>query len=139
MRARDPGLGSILANPVGYVVFPSIGKGGLVVGGAYGHGVLYEHGRMTGFTKISQGSHGLQAGGQSYTELIVFRDPWALNKLKAGEFSMGANASAVMVKPGAAASADYRNGLAVFVHPQGGVMAELSLSGQQIDYAPLGG
>src|SRR5262245_21213079 len=55
MRARAPGIGSILASSAGYAVFPDVGKGGLIIGGAAGHGVLYENGHVTGFVRISQG------------------------------------------------------------------------------------
>src|SRR5215475_14597705 len=70
MRIQDPGLDTVLANSVGYAVFPNVGKGGLGVGGAFGRGVLFEHGQPTGFVKIEQGTIGAQIGGQTYAELI---------------------------------------------------------------------
>jgi len=139
MRARDPGLNNLLASAAGYAVFPKIGKGGLGVGAAYGRGVLYEGGRVTGFVELNQGSAGLQIGAQTFSELVVLRAKYDVERLKRGQFSIGANASAVVLTTGAAASADFVDGVAVFVMSGGGAMAELSVSGQQINYEGKGG
>lgn len=138
MRSRDPGLQELLSRSAGYVVFPEIGKGGLVVGAAYGRGVLYERGRHAGFVELNQASVGAQAGGQTFSELIVFSDPYEVQKLKGGAYSMGANASAVALTAGAAASADFKGGIEVFVLPRGGMMAELSVTGQKLNFSPGG-
>src|SRR5689334_7237716 len=66
MKAKDVGLGPLLASSAGYVVFPDIGKGGFVVGAAHGRGILYERGRMVGFVSMSQGSLGAQIGAQTF-------------------------------------------------------------------------
>jgi lipid-binding SYLF domain-containing protein len=136
MRARDPGLQSVLDSAYGYAVFPDIGKAGVVVGAAYGRGILYEHGRPSGFVELNQGSIGAQLGGQTFSELIVFRDRLGVDTLKAGRFTLGANASAVALTAGAAASAEFTDGVAVFTMPLGGLMAELTISGQQLNYEP---
>lgn len=138
MRARDPGLQNLLNSAYGYVVFPEIGKGGVVVGAAYGRGVLYERGRPVGFVELNQGSIGAQLGGQTFAELIVFQNRFDVERLKTGDFSLGANASAVAITAGAAASADFSEGVAVFTLPRGGLMAELSVSGQQLNFQPRG-
>ena len=129
----------MLDTSAGYAVFPEIGKGGLVVGAAYGRGVLYQHGRKAGFVELNQASIGAQLGAQTFTELIVFRNDYDVARLKAGTYSLGANASAVVLTTGAAATADFVDGVAVFVVPRGGAMAELSLSGQKINFSPRGG
>ncbi len=140
MRERDPGLASLLRTSYGYAVFPDIGKGGFIVGGAYGRGILYERGKRIGYVELNQGSLGAQIGGQTFAELIVFRDPHAVQKLKNGEWSMGADASAVAIKAGASAAATFtEEGVAVFTMPRGGLMAELSVSGQKLNYQPKGG
>jgi lipid-binding SYLF domain-containing protein len=134
MRARDPGLQALLDSAVGYVVFPEVGKGGVVVGAAYGRGVLYENGRRAGFVELNQASIGAQLGGQTFSELLVFNDRNQLQDLKDGQYSVGANASAVALTKGAAASADFQEGVAVFVLPRGGLMAELTVSGQKLNF-----
>jgi lipid-binding SYLF domain-containing protein len=138
MRTRDPGLRDLLGSSAGYVVFPDIGKGGAVVGAAYGRGILFEHGRPAGYVELNQGSIGAQLGGQSFEELIVFHDRDAVDRLKAGTFELGANASAVALTAGAAAGTTFRDGVAVFTVPRGGLMAELSISGQKLNFQPRG-
>src|ERR1700757_2472753 len=54
----------------GYAVFPTVGKGGLVVGGAYGTGHVYAQGKYTGEASLTQLSVGLQAGGQAYSQIV---------------------------------------------------------------------
>lgn len=135
MRNKDPSLNGLLASSAGYVVFPEIGKGGFIVGGAYGRGILYERGRPTGYVELNQGSLGAQIGAQTFTELIVFKHRWNVEALKDGEFTLGANMSAVILTSGAGASTDFDGGVAVFIQPRGGAMAEVSISGQQINFS----
>ena len=138
MTARDPGLQSVLDQAYGYAVFPEIGKGGALVGGAHGIGVVYEQGRPVGYVELNQGSIGAQLGAQTFSELIVFRNQPALQRLKAGNFDLGAGASAVALTAGAAAATRFEGGVAVFVMPQGGLMVDVSVSGQQLNYEPRG-
>lgn len=137
MKQVDPTLQDRLDRAYGYAIFPSVGKGGLIVGGAYGRGEVYEQGRLIGYTDLQQGSVGLQAGGQEFSELILFESQQALDSFKGGNFTLGANASAVALKSGAAASADFKDGVLVITHPKGGLMFEASVSGQKFDYRPV--
>jgi lipid-binding SYLF domain-containing protein len=139
MMQRDPGLGALLQRSAGYAVFPEIGKGGLVVGGAHGKGILYERGRQVGFISLSQASIGAQVGGQAFSEIIVFQNPWDVARVKSGKFQLTADASAVALTAGAAAGTVFRNGVAVFVVPRGGAMASLAIGGQKLDFQPMGG
>lgn len=132
----DPELEAFAKKGDGFAFFPEVAKGGLIVGGAGGRGVVYEKGRHIGYADLAQVSVGLQAGGQTYSELIVFENQPAMNRFKQNEMTFGANASAVLAEKGAAADARFVDGVAVFVKPTGGVMAEASLSGQKITYIP---
>jgi lipid-binding SYLF domain-containing protein len=136
MTAREPALADTLRTTAGYAVFPDIGKGGALVGGAFGRGVLYQNGQLVGFVKIEQASIGAQLGAQTFAELIVLQDPVALDRLKAGELTLGADVGAVALTTGAVARAEFGNGVQVYLLPRGGLMAELSLSGQRIQYEP---
>jgi hypothetical protein len=73
---------------------------------------------------------------QDYSQLIVFENQAAMDKLKRNEIHFGANASAVYADTGAAMSAQFVDGVAVFVRLTRGAMAEASLGGQQITYLP---
>src|ERR1041385_8095458 len=54
----------------GYAVFPTIGKGGIGIGGAFGKGRVYKKGQHIGDTSVTQLSVGLQFGGQAYSQII---------------------------------------------------------------------
>jgi lipid-binding SYLF domain-containing protein len=137
MESKDATLRDFIDRAYGYAVYPTVGKGGAVAGGAYGHGVVYEQGRQVGYSDLTQASVGAQLGGQSYSEVIVFEDAAALDKLKRGAYSLGAGVSAVLLKSGAAREARFKDGVAVFVHPKAGAMAEASVSGQKLGYKAM--
>ena len=134
MEAKDPGLRPLLDQSAGYIVFPTIGQGGLVVGGASGRGVAFERGQVVGYVDLTQGSFGAQIGGQSFAELIIARDPAAWQKMRSGSFEFGGHASATVVRTGAAAEGQFTNGVAVFVQPRGGAMLNASLTGQRLKF-----
>src|SRR3954468_161254 len=133
---EDTGFRDFLDKGAGYVVFPSVAKGGLGVGGAHGQGEVFEHGQRVGFADVTQASIGLQAGGQTFSEIIVFENSDALNKFKNNKLEFSAQASAVALKAGASAQARFENGVAVFVKPKGGLMFEASIGGQKFNFKP---
>lgn len=137
MRAEDPGLGELVRRSYGYALFPKVTKGGLGVGGAYGQGVVYERGRHVGYSDLSQASVGLQAGGQTFSELLIFESKDALDRFKARQFNFSADASAVVIESGVATNATFVDGTAVVVRPIGGAMVEASLGGQKFAYQAL--
>jgi lipid-binding SYLF domain-containing protein len=136
-KARDPSMKQFFETAHGYAIFPSVGKGGVGVGGAYGRGVCYEQGKAIGYCSLSQGSIGFQLGGQAYSEAICFQTKEALNEFKTGNFALAAQASAVAATAGAAAHADYNKGVAVFTMARGGLMFEASVGGQKFDFDPI--
>ena len=135
-KANDPGIDRFFRNAYGYAVFPTIGRGGVAVGGAYGSGYVYEQGRAVGSAQLIQGSFGFQLGAQSYSQIIFFENKAALDRFKSGKLEFSARASAVIATTGAAAEAAYENGVAVFVLVQGGLMGEAAIGGQSFQYSP---
>lgn len=133
-QRNDPSLKTFMDGAAGYAVFPTVGKGAVGVGGAYGRGVLYEGGKVVGYCDLSQGTVGLQLGGQSYSELIVFKAPEAIAAFKSGRFAFSAQATAVAVQAGAGANARYTEGVAVFTMGESGLMFEASVGGQNFSY-----
>jgi lipid-binding SYLF domain-containing protein len=141
----------------GYAVFPTIGKGGIVVGGAYGKGRVFEKGGAIGEATVTQLSLGLQLGGQAYSEIIFFQDQRALKEFTSGSFEFGADASVVAITAAANARAGssgleagasggkkdattvgkYNKGMATFTVAKGGLMYEASISGQKFSFKPL--
>jgi lipid-binding SYLF domain-containing protein len=137
-RRLDPSIDAFFKSSVGYAVFPNIGKGGVVFGGSYGRGVVYERGVAVGWCAVRHGSFGLQLGGQSFSQIIFLQDARTLANFKVGKFELAANASAIAVKNGVAASSDYEKGVAIFVAPRSGLMVEAAVGGQKFDYEPAG-
>ena len=136
-KKADSTLSPYFENSAGYAVFPSVGKGGLVVGGARGTGVLYEKGKPIGKATLTQASIGAQAGGQSFAEVIFFETKTAVEDFKSGKFEMSADVSAVAAAEGAAKSAKYKDGVMVFALPKKGLMVQASIGGQKFKYEPF--
>jgi len=133
-QAADATFTPVLRDAYGYAVFPSVGKGGIGIGGAYGRGVLYRNGAAIGYCKITQGTIGLQLGAQAYTEMIVFQTRDAFDSFKSGNFAFDAQATVVALKSGAGANAKYANGVAVFTMDEAGLMYEATVGGQKFDF-----
>ncbi len=128
---KDPKIESFIAKSAGYVVIPTVGKGGLGIGGARGKGVLYENGAVTAVVTLTQLSFGFQWGGQAYSEFIFFEDAATLENFKRGNYEMSAQASAVAITAGASADAEFNGGMAIFTQAKGGLMYEASIGGQK--------
>ncbi len=145
-------------NSYAYAIFPNIGEGGFIVGGAYGKGRVYVNGALVGDTTMQQLSVGFQAGGKGYAQIIFFQDKRALDEFESGSFEFAAGASAVAVTAGANASVgtsgvtsgasggkkdastvgSYNDGMAVFTIAKGGLMFAASLAGQRFTYKARG-
>lgn len=132
---QDSGLQSWLNNAYGYAVFPEITKGGLWLGGGFGHGLVYEQGELIGRATTSQATIGAQIGVQSYSQVIFFRDEPALRTFQRGNFEVLAQATAVAAAAGVAATTSYEAGVAVFILTRSGLMAEASIGGQKFNYS----
>lgn len=131
---QDPSLQAWLDTASGYAVFPEITKGGLWVGGGFGHGVVYEGGELIGRATTSQATIGAQIGVQSYSQVIFFKDEPALRTFQRGNFEFSAQATAVAAAAGVATTTSYEAGVAVFVLTRSGLMAEASIGGQKFTY-----
>lgn len=133
-KEKDPSLEKWFNTAYAYAVFPSIGKGGFIVGGAGGKGIVIRGDTTVGTTSMGQVSIGAQVGGQVYAEYIMFKDKTAFDDFTRGNFEMNAQVSAVAVTVGASADADYNGGVAVFTLADGGLMVEASVGGQKFKY-----
>jgi lipid-binding SYLF domain-containing protein len=134
----DAGVQRFFDTSYGYAVYPSVGKGGFVVGGAHGTGLVYEQGALIGKTDLKQVNVGLQMGGQSYIQVIFFKGKADLDRFKSGDLEFSGQASAVAITEGASADIDYSKGVAVVSKAKGGLMYEASLGGQKFSYEPIG-
>ena len=135
-KEKDPGLANVFAKSAGYVVFPTVAKGGLGIGGARGKGYVYQHGSLIGRSTLTQLTIGFQAGGQAYSEVILFKDDAALENFERGHLKLDAQASAVALTERASADLAYRDGVAIVTMAEGGLMYEASVGGQKLSFHP---
>ena len=155
-KFRAAGAEEMIDSAYGYAIFPTIGKGGIGIGGAYGEGAVFAGGKHMGETSVAQVTIGFQLGGQAYSQLILFQDKRALDEFTSGNFEFGAQATAVALTAAAGAEANtgggtsanvsggqhdasvqntaYHKGMAVYTIAKGGLMYEASIGGQKFDY-----
>lgn len=153
---QAPQSSAFFDSAYGYAVFPTIGKVGVFLGGAYGQGRVYEQGRFAGTADMTQATIGFQFGGQAFSQIIFFQDQRAYDEFTSGNFEFGAQASAIVVTAGANAEAStkgtsatanagnryvkvdgqYYKGMAVFSIAKGGLMYEATLGGQKFNFEP---
>ena len=152
---KAPAVQPFFKNAYGYAVFPTIGKGGFVIGGSYGKGQVYRGGKVTGETSLIKASIGFQAGGQAFSQIIFFEDKRAYDEFTGGDFEFDAAASAVAITAGvqgtagtqgatasatagpatgAQAETNYHKGMVVFTHAKGGLMFEAAIGGQKFSF-----
>jgi len=137
LKEADPSLDRFFSKAYGYAVFSDIYKGGfMLLGGGHGKGVVYEQGQSIGHSSITMLNVGPQLGGQSFSEIIFFKDQAALADFIKGNYELSAQIAVVIVKAGMATNTDYSNGVAVFVMPNAGLMGELTIGGQKFSYKP---
>jgi hypothetical protein len=137
-----------------YAVFPTVGEGGLVVGGARGKGHVYVNDRVVGDTTMTQLSLGFQAGGQAYSQIIFAPATRDLDEFESGNFEFSAGAGAVAITASASASVgtdrassqassaatnattngNYQTGMAVFTIAKGGLMYAAAIAGQKFTF-----
>src|ERR1700747_497368 len=95
---KDPGASrAFFDDSYGYAVFPGIGKGGFIVGGAHGNGRVYKKGAYVGDVSMTQVNIGLQIGGQGFRQIIFFEDQRSYDEFTNGSFEFGADATAVAI------------------------------------------
>jgi lipid-binding SYLF domain-containing protein len=156
--SNSPVVEKFFKNSYGYALFPTVGKGGFIVGGSYGKGQVYRGGKVTGKSSIIEGSLGFQFGGKAFSELIFFQNKHAYEKFTSGNFEFDTTAQAIVItagaevqggttgvsagasagpKTGVQAEAQYHDGMATFLHSKGGLMIEVSLGGQKFTFEPL--
>ena len=155
---EDAGIGGWFSSAYGYALFPTIGKAGFLVGGAYGKGRVYEQGKHIGNTEMMQGTIGFQLGASGFSEVIFFEDKRALDEFTGGNFEFGADAQVTVITAAAEASANtsgssatasggknnaaiadagYNKGMATFTITKGGLMYEVSIGGQKFNFTKL--
>ncbi len=136
-KKADSTIVPLFESAAGYAVLPKIAKGGFIVGGARGTGLVLEKGKLLGHVIMSQATVGAQVGGQSFSQVIFFETADALKSFQDSEFTMNAQVGAVVAGEGVAKNAKYTQGVAVFTLARSGLMAEASVGGQKFRFSPI--
>jgi hypothetical protein len=136
MEQRSPALAAARAKAYGFAVFPSVARASAVLGGAYGLGEVYARGHLVGYAGLVQLTVGVQLGGDTFSQLVLFDDRAALEKFKKGKVGLAAGASAALARAGAGAGRRPPGGSSVHLQPVGGLMVEGALGAQKVVFAP---
>ena len=152
-----PQVAPYFENSYAYAVWPRIGRGGLGIGASRGRGQVYVNGQMTGFSTHTEVSIGLQAGGQTYRQIIFFENQAAYDRFTRDTFEFDASAQAVAVtasaeagagttgsratagagNPNTAAGGGYSGGMQIFTMSEGGLMYKATIAGQRYNFEAL--
>jgi lipid-binding SYLF domain-containing protein len=119
----------------GYAVFPSVGRAGLVLGGAYGKGEVFEQNKLVGYAGIIQVTIGVQVGGETFTAAVLFDDKSGLERFKQGKTGFAASAAAVIIKAGAETANSYQSDK-VYIFSEGGLLIDAAIGGQKVIFKP---
>jgi lipid-binding SYLF domain-containing protein len=136
LYANNPGAKAISKDAVAVLVFPSVVKAGLGVGGQFGEGVLLKGGKAAAYYNTAGASVGLQAGAQKYGYAMFFLSEETLKYLdKVEGFEVGVGPSVVVADQGLAKSTTtttVKSNIYAFIFDQKGAMAALGIQGNKI-------
>jgi len=136
LYARVPAAKALGKEAYAVLVFPSVTKAGLGIGGQYGEGTLIKGGKTVAYYNTAGASYGLQIGAQTYGYAMFFMNEAALKHLDKTEgYEVGVGPSVVVVDEGMAKSmttTTMKNDVYAFIFSQKGLMAGLGVQGNKI-------
>lgn len=131
------GAADVMSRSKAVLVFPTVFKAGIGLGGQYGEGVLRINDQSDSYYNIIAGSFGFQLGAQARTILLFFMEENALDRFKVSSgWRLGVDASVALIKVGAEASIDTMKTdepIVAFVMDQKGLMYNLNIEGAKIN------
>lgn len=129
------GAKEFLKSAKGVLVFPSVIKAGIGVGGEYGEGALRIGGKTVDYYSTAAASIGFQLGAQSKRVILVFMQEDALKKFRESSgWEAGVDGSVALVELGAGGTIDTTNikdPIVGFVFGNKGLMYNLTLEGSK--------
>jgi lipid-binding SYLF domain-containing protein len=133
---RVGGARELLAKSAAVLVFPSVIKAGMGVGGEYGEGALLVRGRTAGYYNTISASIGFQLGAQSRSVIIAFMTPEALAGFRRVRgWKVGVDGSVALITVGIGGSIDsskIASPIVGFIFDGKGLMYNLTLEGSKI-------
>lgn len=134
--AHNPTHKELADKAVGMLVFPSITKGGVGVGGEHGEGVLQVDGKTVGYYNITSASVGLTLGVSNRSEVVMFMTQESLDKFtKSKGWKVGVDAGVAVMSLGAGGQYDTKTlqqPILGFVFGEKGLIGDLSFEGSKI-------
>jgi len=133
---KKPDAKVLADKAVAVLVFPSIVKGGFIIGGQFGDGALRKHGQTVAYYRSVAASYGFQAGVQTYGYALFFMDEASVQYLdKSDGWEIGTGPSLVVVDEGfgkSMSSTTLQKGVYAFIFNQKGLMAGAGIQGSKI-------
>jgi lipid-binding SYLF domain-containing protein len=133
LYAEDAAAKTLGSQAEGLLIFPRIVEGGLIIGGLTGDGVLRVGGNTVGYDDTTAVTFGFQAGGQAFSQVLMFLDPAALETFRNSKgFEVGVDANVTVLGAGGAVNADISNlkdPIVAFVFGESGLMGAATIDG----------
>ncbi len=131
----DPRIQTYFDSSYGYAVLPRVNKSAIVIGHADGQGQVFEQGSMIGQCSLTQTAFGL-SGCEYFREIIFFKNERDLDNFRSEQFVLPAYTTTTAITADAVARTDYKNGMAVFIMTDEGMMLDDSGISQRFSYTP---
>lgn len=136
-KEKQPTSKKLFASAYAYAIFPTVTRGAFGVGGAYAEGGMYQGGKLVGKTSLTAVTIGLGAGGESYSQVIFFKDKAAYERFVEGRLEVAARANAVFLEKGISGEPPYVEGVLILAQTKAGLMADASVGGQKFTFEKL--
>ena len=132
---RDGRLQSYFDDAYAWAIYPGVIRGGFMLGGGYGKGIVIEAGAFAGYTSQWRFSVGFQLGLQNQAQIIFFRDARTLEAFRHSKLEFNGQASVAVATLGAAFDPGFSPQVAVFSLTRAGLMVELSAAAAKFRHA----
>jgi len=133
---KNPAAKALGDKALGVLIFPSIVKGGFIVAGQFGDGVLRKKGKSVAYYRSLAASYGFQAGAQEFGYVLFFMDQDSLRYLDASDgWELGTGPSLVILDEGfgkSLSTTTLQKGVYAFIFDQKGLMGGFGIQGTKI-------
>jgi lipid-binding SYLF domain-containing protein len=136
-KKQQPASVKLFKSAYGYALYPTVTRGAFGVGAAYAEGGVYKGGKLVAKTSLTAVTVGLGAGGESYSQVIFFKDKASFDRFVEGKVEFGARANAVFLDRGVSGEPPYVDGVLILAQTKAGLMADASVGGQKFTFEKL--
>jgi lipid-binding SYLF domain-containing protein len=133
---NNPNARNLGDKAVGILIFPSIVKGGFIIAGQFGDGVLRKGAKPVAYYRSLAASYGFQAGAQAFGYVLFFMDNASIQYLdKSGGWELGTGPSLVVLDSGFGrnlSTTTLQKGVYALIFNQKGLMGGTGIQGTKI-------